>query len=240
MGTADVTHGEVLNAMDREMHNIGLKQRPMLSSSHPVRNDDLFSLTPQQDALRPLPRRRAGDYLNPYMDYITCDSYVKKYAAPLSPQRPPPQQRQQPEVLYLRIVRGENLIARDIRTSDPYVDIACENYKPIAKTKVQVSNLNPIWDEQFSFEVPSNVRYITLSVWDSDNIGNDDFMGAAYVNTTHRVSGKQLLPLGARRGNQNDDKLLKKHKGNLGKIDIFVEWRPSAEPNVVLRRLALQ
>jgi Ca2+-dependent lipid-binding protein len=147
---------------------------------------------------------------------------------------------QNPEVLYLTIIRAEHLIPRDVKTSDPYVDIAAEDRKAIAKSKTIDSNLNPKWDEQFVFEVPINVRYLTFTVWDSDNIGNDDFLGAAILGILPRVSSKHLLTLGARRGNQDDEKLLKKHKNDLGKLEVSLEWRIKTDANVHLRRLACE
>ena len=71
--------------------------------------------------------------------------------------------------------------------SDPY----CELYvlddklqvdkKTKQKTKVIKKNLNPKWNETFTFQVPVTSKGIMIDMFDEDLIGSDEFMGTVTV-----------------------------------------------------------
>ena len=50
------------------------------------------------------------------------------------------------------------------------------------KTKHKDNELNPTWEETFTFDnVGEDVDILSLSVWDKNAIRKDEFMGYAYV-----------------------------------------------------------
>ncbi|XP_024401754.1 ADP-ribosylation factor GTPase-activating protein AGD12 isoform X3 [Physcomitrium patens] len=63
-------------------------------------------------------------------------------------------------MLKVRIVRGTNLAVRDLLSSDPYV-VATLGAQT-AKTKVVNRNLNPVWNEELMFSVPSPPQPLKL------------------------------------------------------------------------------
>lgn len=100
----------------------------------------------------------------------------------------------------LTINRGKDLVAKDRNifnqktTSDPYVKIYVDG-KFVGKTRIMAENLNPVWNESFKVNLgtqESNYMLkkfkdghppeLILSIWDHDDIGDDDSMGV--VKTT--------------------------------------------------------
>uniref|UniRef100_A0A3Q2Z0A2 Multiple C2 domains, transmembrane 2a n=1 Tax=Hippocampus comes TaxID=109280 RepID=A0A3Q2Z0A2_HIPCM len=81
-------------------------------------------------------------------------------------------------LLCISLKRGQNLGIRDRRgTSDPYVKFKLEG-KQFYKSKVVYKNLNPRWNEFFSY--PLRDREQIVDVYDK-NLTTDDFMGSMAV-----------------------------------------------------------
>ncbi|KAJ4758652.1 C2 calcium/lipid-binding and GRAM domain containing protein [Rhynchospora pubera] len=77
--------------------------------------------------------------------------------------------------LLVHIIEARNLLAKDSNGfSDPFVVLQLGNQK--YKTKVINMNLNPTWDEKFSFEVRDVRDALRIHVYDKDRIGKD-FLG---------------------------------------------------------------
>ncbi|CAK5053299.1 unnamed protein product [Meloidogyne enterolobii] len=66
-------------------------------------------------------------------------------------------------------------------SSDPY--IKCQyGGKTIYKSEIIFRELNPKWNEKFSFLIQDPTEIITFKVFDYDRFMRDDFMGTANVS----------------------------------------------------------
>lgn len=83
-------------------------------------------------------------------------------------------------LIKIRIKRGTNLIARDTRTSDPYVVITLGEQK--LKTVVVKDNCNPEWNEELTLYVRDVNIPIHLAVFDKDTFTVDDKIGDADID----------------------------------------------------------
>ncbi|KAJ3693228.1 hypothetical protein LUZ60_008708 [Juncus effusus] len=83
-------------------------------------------------------------------------------------------------ILKVIVSRGNKLAIRDFKSSDPYVIVRLGN--TTAKTKVINSCLNPVWNEEFTFDVKESLRSITFEVYDKDMFKHDDKMGHAFLD----------------------------------------------------------
>ncbi|XP_067245434.1 multiple C2 and transmembrane domain-containing protein 2 [Chanodichthys erythropterus] len=81
-------------------------------------------------------------------------------------------------LLTINLKEGRNLVVRDRSgTSDPFVKFKLEG-KNIYKSKVVYKNLNPTWNESFSFPVRDLDQTVHLKVYDRD-LRSNDFMGSS-------------------------------------------------------------
>jgi len=105
------------------------------------------------------------------MNVDACSEVLKKA-------RPKEQQRKPKNYVFtIKIVEGEDLKACDPNGfSDPYVVLVDEFQKRLTKTRVVYKNLNPRWDETVDITVQGPVNIIAM-VWDSDLVGDDDYVG---------------------------------------------------------------
>ena len=62
--------------------------------------------------------------------------------------------------------------------SDPYVEVTCG--KAVRKTKVVNDNLNPEYNETFTF-IASPADQLTIKVWDHDDVKSDDLLGTLEI-----------------------------------------------------------
>ncbi|KAL2495502.1 Calcium-dependent lipid-binding (CaLB domain) family protein [Forsythia ovata] len=88
------------------------------------------------------------------------------------------------------VIRGNRLVIRDFKTSDPYVILKLGDQT--AKTKVINSCLNPVWNEEFSFSLPEPVGVLKLEVFDKDRFKADDKMGHAQINLQPLAAAARL------------------------------------------------
>jgi hypothetical protein len=72
---------------------------------------------------------------------------------------------------------GHNLVAADSNgLSDPYVEIRVG--KRVVKSATQRRTLDPVFEETFEFDIWSILDKITLTVYDWDVVGSNDFLGS--------------------------------------------------------------
>lgn len=84
--------------------------------------------------------------------------------------------------IYLR--RGQGLAAMDKNgTSDPYVKFKCGG-RLMYKSRTVYRDLNPTWDESFTFPIEDPFVPIQIKVFDYDWGLQDDFMGSATIDLT--------------------------------------------------------
>ncbi|CAO2169498.1 unnamed protein product [Urochloa humidicola] len=82
--------------------------------------------------------------------------------------------------LTVRVLEARNLRAMDSNGfSDPYVKLQLGKQR--FKTKVIKMNLNPTWDQEFSFLVGDVRDVLKLDVYDEDILQMDDFLGQLRV-----------------------------------------------------------
>ncbi|XP_061534272.1 multiple C2 and transmembrane domain-containing protein 2 isoform X2 [Phycodurus eques] len=92
-------------------------------------------------------------------------------------QVPAPLQRY---LLCISLKHGQNLVIRDKRgTSDPYVKFKLEG-KQFYKSKVVYKNLNPRWNEFFSYPLRDREHIVDVRVYDK-NRTSDEFMGSSTI-----------------------------------------------------------
>ncbi|VAI59645.1 unnamed protein product [Triticum turgidum subsp. durum] len=98
--------------------------------------------------------------------------------------------------LTVRVIGARNLRAMDFNGfSDPYVKLQVGKQR--FKTKVVKMNLNPEWDQEFSFVVADVREVLKLDVYDEDMIGTDDFLGQVRV-TLEDLLAAENFSLGTR------------------------------------------
>eukprot|EP01062_Namystynia_karyoxenos_P062476 TRINITY_DN55364_c0_g1_i1.p1 TRINITY_DN55364_c0_g1~~TRINITY_DN55364_c0_g1_i1.p1 ORF type:complete len:1580 (+),score=416.83 TRINITY_DN55364_c0_g1_i1:312-4742(+) len=119
------------------------------------------------------------------------------------------------------VVRASGLIAADSTTSDPYcvvdVDAKVGQSQDRPQTRVIKGTLDPEWDESFEFDldrarVTQDGVTVSLTLWDWDLVGNDDFIGYASLHlskqqlvTTSTTPYEATLPCTTRPGNVDDE-----------------------------------
>ncbi|XDV18731.1 hypothetical protein PO909_024368 [Leuciscus waleckii] len=100
-------------------------------------------------------------------------------------------------LLTLCLKEGRGLVIRDrCGTSDPYVKFKLDG-KTLYKSKVVYKNLNPIWNESFSFPIRNLDQKLFIKVYDRD-LTSDDFMGShgVVLNTLElEKTSEMVLPL---------------------------------------------
>jgi len=75
--------------------------------------------------------------------------------------------------------------------TDPYVVIYCEGKHQ--KTKVINNNLNPVWNQDFEFELTDpGSSSLTFLLYDSDTITHDDLIASANMHTNQLRQGEKV------------------------------------------------
>uniref|UniRef100_A0A671LA22 Multiple C2 and transmembrane domain-containing protein 2-like n=1 Tax=Sinocyclocheilus anshuiensis TaxID=1608454 RepID=A0A671LA22_9TELE len=98
-------------------------------------------------------------------------------------------------LLTIYLKEGRGLVIRDrCGTSDPYVKFKLDG-KTLYKSKVVYKNLNPVWNESFSFPIRSLDQKLFIKVYDRD-LTTDDFMGSCGVELNKlELENEMVLPL---------------------------------------------
>lgn len=116
-------------------------------------------------------------------------------------------------VLKITVVKGTNLAVRDMLSSDPYVVLTLGQQK--AQTKVQNSNLNPVWNEELMLSVPENYKPVKLQVFDHDTFSADDIMGEVEIDIQPLITSAMAFGDAGILGNMQIGKWLKSHDNAL-------------------------
>ena len=94
--------------------------------------------------------------------------------------------------LLVKVLNGRGLQNKEtFQTSDPYCSL--ELGEQIHKTKHVSSNLNPDWNEEFTFDVQPGQDVVSLSIWDKNTIKKDSFMGYSFVTFDGCIKGQDTL-----------------------------------------------
>ncbi|XP_050969789.1 multiple C2 and transmembrane domain-containing protein 2 isoform X2 [Labeo rohita] len=100
-------------------------------------------------------------------------------------------------LLTICLKEGRRLVIRDrCGTSDPYVKFKLDG-KTLYKSKVVYKNLNPVWNETFSFPIRNLDQKLFIKVYDRD-LTTDDFMGSCGIELNKlelEKSSEMVLPL---------------------------------------------
>lgn len=154
-------------------------------------------------------------------------------------------------MLKIRVIRGRDLVIRDLFSSDPYVRLRIGEHE--VKTHVKENNLNPYWDEELTLATPDPPIPLKLIVLDKDMFSADDRMGDAQIDlqpligVAKRNDGSRILQDGlllrtivATRANGfAKDSVIKFKNGQIvqevcmklqnvekGEIELELRWRP--------------
>ena len=76
-------------------------------------------------------------------------------------------------------------------SSDPYVKFKHVHFK--YRSAFISQNLNPQWNEIFSFKTTDLNKPLQIKVFDHDYGSKDDFMGAASVNLAEHMDGQYVF-----------------------------------------------
>jgi hypothetical protein len=83
-------------------------------------------------------------------------------------------------MLHVRVIEGHGLLAADANgLSDPYCNIKLGEVKH--RTKTIPCDVDPIWDQGFSFPVFDLSQSLEVVVWDRDQFTRDDFLGKVRI-----------------------------------------------------------
>lgn len=84
-------------------------------------------------------------------------------------------------VFTIKVVEAEDLKACDMNGgSDPYVVLADEYQKRIAKTRIIYNNLNPRWEDAVDITTQGPLNIIA-TIWDWDAVGDHDYVGRTSI-----------------------------------------------------------
>ncbi|ORX59569.1 hypothetical protein DM01DRAFT_1282559 [Hesseltinella vesiculosa] len=115
------------------------------------------------------------DRLYQTMDVDEIAEYFRENGAPTA------DKEEKKNYLYsIRVVRAENLVAKDSNgLSDPYVVLEI-NDKQVARTRTVYETLNPRWDQTFDLWLDNKTIDVSVIVFDEDLLTAHDECGAAF------------------------------------------------------------
>jgi len=123
------------------------------------------------------------------------------------------------KVLIVKILEGKGLAVRDRSgTSDPYVVLRIGKQK--TKSKVIKKNLEPRWDQTFTFHFDNKKEKLTLEVFDHDVFSKDDHMGWTEISLEDIEDGA------------SEDKWLKLQDVETGQIHVIISLNPQAKAKI--------
>lgn len=84
-------------------------------------------------------------------------------------------------ILTVNVIEAQNLIPMDWGvSSDPYVIIYMKDNKQRITTKIVSNELNPVWNEVFSFDISTGEEPLIVTVM-NDHGDDDDFEGQVVI-----------------------------------------------------------
>jgi len=111
--------------------------------------------------------------------------------------------------LLVEVISARDLLAKDRRTgsSDPFCEVSLgdETYK----TEIVSRDLNPVWNEEFYFEVENESQELNVAIWDWNLIGSSEFLGMVAVplkEVLDGISREQNYKLQPRPGKKDETK----------------------------------
>lgn len=96
-------------------------------------------------------------------------------------------------MIKVNVIKGKNLVVRDLVTSDPYVILTLGHQS--MRTRVIKSSLNPVWNEMIMLSIPDPVPLLKLQVYDKDTFSTDDRMGEAEIDIQPLVSAARAFEI---------------------------------------------
>jgi Ca2+-binding EF-hand superfamily protein len=124
-------------------------------------------------------------------------------------------------VLTVSVVKAQNLLPMDIGgKSDPYVILNCESQQ--IETRYISNDLNPVWEETFTFQIEKGTDDLSVTVMDHDTLGRHDFEGQVFI------------PLQSIKDQMKHDQFFDLHGKNpiepwQGRIHLTLQWIWSKE-----------
>ena len=83
-------------------------------------------------------------------------------------------------VLTVHVREAKNLKPMNMRgKSDPYVILTCERQR--IETKYIPGEVNPVWDEVFTFQIEKKDSVLKVNIMDRSTIGSDEFQGQVVI-----------------------------------------------------------
>jgi len=86
-------------------------------------------------------------------------------------------------VLKVTVKEARNLASKDFNgQSDPYCTVVYLSHKTEQveqeyKSEVINETLNPVWNEEFEFNLDEQKGIVLIEVWDRDTAGKDEYLG---------------------------------------------------------------
>ncbi|CAG7961297.1 unnamed protein product [Penicillium salamii] len=124
------------------------------------------------------------EYALSQLDKLEKDINVDACAEVIARHTPPQLKKVRKSTTYvftIKIVEAEDLKACDIGGgSDPYVVLADEYQKRIAKTRTIYNNLNPRWEDAVDLTTQGPLNIIA-TIWDWDAVGDHDYVGRTSI-----------------------------------------------------------
>ncbi|CAI7638847.1 unnamed protein product [Penicillium glandicola] len=124
------------------------------------------------------------EYAIAQLDKLENDINVDGCAEVIARNTPPQLKKVRKSTTYvftIKVVEAEDLKACDIGGgSDPYVVLADEYQKRIAKTRIIYNNLNPRWEDAVDLTTQGPLNIIA-TIWDWDAVGDHDYVGRTTI-----------------------------------------------------------
>ncbi|KAI9372018.1 hypothetical protein BJX61DRAFT_553262 [Aspergillus egyptiacus] len=124
------------------------------------------------------------EYAISQLDRLEREINVDGCAEVIARHSPPQLQKIRKSTTYvftIKVVEAEDLKACDMDgSSDPYVVLADEYQKRIAKTRIIYNNLNPRWDDTVDITTQGPLNIIA-TIWDWDAVGDHDYVGRTSI-----------------------------------------------------------